>query len=115
MYQLNKLFIGIFVVLSSNLVFGETWKCNFETTESEVEWVRVDDRFEVTYKGGKESDLEELIMENDKEIILYDDWEKISIISVLNKEYKTITTFIFDGNHPKHLPFNGFGNCEIFE
>ena len=103
------------MVLSSNFVFGETWKCNFETTESEVELVRGYDYFETNYKDDRESDVEELIMENDKEIILYYDHEKYSFITILNKEYKTITTFVFDGNHPKHLPFNGFGNCEIFE
>ena len=103
------------MVLSFNLVFGETWKCNFETTESKVELVRGYDFFDAYYKDDRESDVQELIMENDKEIILYEDYEKVSFITILNKEYKTITTFIFDGDHPKHLPFNGFGNCEIFE
>ena len=72
------------MVLSSNFVFGETWKCNFETTESEVELVRGYDYFETYYKDDRESDVEELIMENDKEIILYDDYEKFSFITILN-------------------------------
>ena len=106
----------MFVVLSSNLFFGETWKCNLEPGEeiySKVELVRVGDHFEFTNKGYGGIDVFELIMENDHQIILYNGEENFSFISILNKEYKTITTFVFDGDHPKHQPNPAFGNCEV--
>ena len=118
MYQMYKLFIGMLMVLSSDLVFGETWKCNVENEReiySKVDYVRADDHFESYRNGSKIIGDDEIILENDKEIILYYKDSTQSFITILEKKYKTITTYGSTGKDPnKDIP-PGFGNCEISE
>ncbi len=114
---MNKLLFGSLMVLSSFSIQGETWKCVTENEQkiySDSVFIRVGNYFE-TYNNGSLIGKDEIIMENEKEIILYFKDQTQSYITILEKKYKTLITYGSTGKDPnKDLP-PGFGNCEIVQ